>query len=82
MFERPGIGERAILVHIDLNAEQQREYITEFEELAVSAGAQVLDIVTSSRRAPDARYFVGSGKADEIAALVEAESIELVLFNH
>lgn len=82
MFERPGFGERAILVHIDLNAEQQREYITEFEELAVSAGAQVLDIVTSRRNAPDARYFVGSGKADEIAALVEAEGIELVLFNH
>jgi len=82
LFERPGIGEKAILVHIDLNAEQQREYITEFEELAVSAGAQVFDIVTSRRHAPDAKYFVGRGKADEIAQRVEADGIELVLFNH
>ena len=82
MFERPDIGEKAILVHIDLNADLQREYITEFQELAVSAGAVVADIVTSKRHAPDAKYFVGRGKADEIAQKVEAEGIELVLFNH
>ena len=82
MFERPGIGEKAILVHIEFNSEQQREYITEFEELAASAGAEVCDIVVSRRHSPDAKYFIGRGKADEIAALVEAEGIELVLFNH
>lgn len=82
MFDRPGIGEQAILVHLDLNAENQREYITEFEELAQSAGANVRDIVTSSRKIPDAKYFIGRGKADEIAQLVEANEIELVLFNH
>ncbi|MCW8933659.1 MAG: GTPase HflX [Gammaproteobacteria bacterium] len=82
MFDRPGIGEQAILVHLDLNAENQREYITEFEELAKSAGANVRDIVTSSRKIPDAKYFIGRGKADEIAQLVEANDIELVLFNH
>jgi len=82
LFDRPGIGEQAILVHLDLNAENQREYITEFEELAQSAGANVRDIVTSSRKTPDAKYFVGKGKADEIAQLVEANEIELVLFNH
>lgn len=82
MFERPAIGELAILVHIDFNTEQQREYISEFEELAISAGAEVMDIVTSRRHSPDAKYFVGRGKAEEIAAKVEAEGIELVLFNH
>ena len=82
MFERPGIGEQAILVHLDLNAESQREYITEFKELALSAGATVVDIVTARRNAPDAKYFIGRGKADEIAQLVEAEEIGLVLFNH
>ena len=82
MFERPNIGEQAILVHIDLNADPQREYITEFHELAVSAGAVVLDVVTSKRHSPDAKYFIGRGKADEIAQKVEAEGIELVLFNH
>jgi len=82
LFERPGTGEQAILVHLDLNAEHQREYITEFEELAVSAGAVVLDVISSRRRVPDAKYFIGKGKAEEIAHRIEAEGIELVLFNH
>ena len=82
MFERPDIGEKALLVHLDLNAEHQREYITEFEELAVSAGASVHDIVSSRRNSPDAKFFIGRGKADEIAQRVEADEIELVLFNH
>jgi len=82
LFERPAIGELAILVHVDFNTEQQREYISEFEELAISAGAEVMDIVTSRRHSPDAKYFIGRGKAAEIAQKVEAEGIELVLFNH
>lgn len=82
MFDRPEFGENAILVHLDLNAENQREYLTEFEELAASAGAYVHDVVTGRRSAPDARYFVGKGKAEEIAQIVEADNIELVLFNH
>ncbi len=82
MFDRPGIGERAILIHLDLSTENQREYIAEFEELALSAGATVCDIVTSRRQTPDAKYFVGKGKAEEIAQIVSADNIELVLFNH
>ncbi len=82
MFERPGIGEKALLVHLELQSDLQREYLSEFEELATSAGAQVLDVVTSRRHSPDAKYFIGRGKADEIAQRVEAEGIELVLFNH
>ncbi len=82
MFERPGIGEKALLVHLDLQDEPQREYISEFEELAASAGAEVFDVVSSRRHTPDAKYFIGRGKADEIAEKVQLEAIELVLFNH
>ena len=82
MFERPGIGERAILVHMDLHDESHREHLTEFEELAVSAGAKVVDVVTTRRHSPEPKYFIGRGKADEIVELIEAENAELVLFNH
>jgi len=82
LFERPSIGERAILVHMDFNDENHREHLNEFEELARSAGADVVRVVTARRNAPDAKYFVGSGKADEILQMVEADEIELVLFNH
>ncbi|MCW8909930.1 MAG: GTPase HflX, partial [Gammaproteobacteria bacterium] len=82
MFERPGIGERAILVHMDLNDEHRRENLNEFKELATSAGASVVDVVTTRRYSPDPKYFIGRGKADEILQLIEANQIDLVLFNH
>ncbi len=82
MFERPQSGERALLVHMDVSDENHRENISEFEELAVSAGAEVLDIVTTSRHKPEPKYFVGVGKAKEIQTQVKAQDIQLVLFNH
>ena len=82
MFERPGMGERAILVHMDLQDEAQREFLSEFEELATSSGAKVVDIITSRRHTPDAKYFIGRGKVDEIAKQIESKEAELVLFNH
>lgn len=104
MFDRPRSGERAILVHLDLQSEGQRlhksqhahqhklqqsksrqqegEDLQEFQELALSAGAQIVEIVKGTRYAPDARYFVGSGKAEEIRQLIEQHQVELVLFNH
>jgi len=82
LFERPGMGDRAILVHMDLQDESQREFLSEFEELATSAGAKVVDIVTTRRHSPDAKYFIGRGKAEEIVDKIEAEEAELILFNH
>lgn len=82
MFERPGIGERAILVHMDLNDEFHREHLSEFEELAASAGATVVDVVVARRNSPDPKYFIGRGKVDEICELIQAHEAELVLFNH
>lgn len=82
MFERPRSGERAVLVHLELNKAQDARIIAEFQQLAASAGALCVGLVTGSRRAPDARLFVGSGKADEIKTLVENEQAELVIFDH
>ena len=82
MFDRPQVGERAILVHIDFFSEGQREQLQEFKELALSAGASIIDVVTGSRNRPDSRYFIGSGKVDELQKLVELQQIELILFNH
>ncbi len=82
MFERPGGGERAILVHINLQTEQHREASSEFLELAVSAGAEPLLTITGSRHAPHPRFFVGSGKADELKQAVIDNEADLILFNH
>ena len=51
----------------------------EFKALAASAGAIVVDVVLASRARPDPKYFVGSGKAEEIRASAEEHDAEVVL---
>ncbi len=83
MFERPDSGERALLVAlaigetVDFSAQAR-----EFRDLAESAGAEVVGVITGTRRQPDSRFFVGSGKADEIAAAVAANGADVAIFNH
>lgn len=83
MFERPRTGERAILVHLALgNRTEDSRDVAEFRELAASAGAVCVGLVTGSRRCPEARFFIGSGKAEEIRALIPESQAELVLVDH
>ena len=80
MFERPQSGERAILVHLSLPSEH--EDLLELKELAKSAGTDPVYVVTGNRKSPDPRYFVGTGKLDEIKNALETHEANLVLFNH
>ncbi len=82
MFERPRSGERALLVRIGLGRSPSEDELSEFDALARSAGADVLELVTGTRRAPDPRLFVGSGKAEEIRDRVQALGADLVVFDH
>lgn len=81
-FERPGGGERALLIHLEGQAPEAREDPEEFLELARSAGAEVVAFVNVPRHQPTARFLIGSGKVDEIRERVHADGIELVIFNH
>ena len=80
-FDRHQGGERAILVSVtvqmlkDLDGE-------EFQLLAKSAGAEILEHITAQRIKPDPKLFIGSGKAEEIATLVQDLEAELVIFDH
>lgn len=81
-FERPDSGELAVLVHLDLLSEDAREDPREFEELVLSAGGDPVDFIRGSRDKPDARYFIGRGKLDEVLAATRFHAAQLVLFNH
>ena len=82
LFERPRGGERAVLVRLTLDRVEDAADPAEFCELAASAGAECMALITGRRSAPDSRLFVGSGKAEEIRAAVERHGAELALFDH
>lgn len=82
MFERPDVGERAVLVHIDFSSHDGTEDPDEFQELVVSAGVEAVGTVTGSRKQPSPRLFVGDGKLEEIRNAVALHEADVVLFNH
>lgn len=82
MFDRYEAGEQAVLVHIDFADENSKEDLDELQMLVSSAGVNASSIITASRSAPHPKYFVGSGKAEEIANAVRANSADVVIFNH
>lgn len=82
MFDRYEAGEQAVLVHIYFSPDKDTEDLSEFEALVSSAGVTALQVVTGSRKAPHPKYFVGEGKAEEIADAVKASGASVVLFDH
>ena len=82
MFERPKSGERAVLVHLNLDPASGAALLAEFGELARAAGAEVLATVTGNRRNPEPRFFIGEGKAAEVAERVRELKADLVLVDH
>ena len=81
-FERHEGGESAILVHLDLNDDREREDPQEFMELVSSAGVSSAAFITANTKQPNPRFFVGPGKVEEIRELVVLHDADVVLFNH
>jgi len=83
MAEAPGIPtQRAALVGIDFGTGDFTASLEELSLLARSAGADPITTITAKRSSPDAAFFVGSGKADEIALEAKSNGAEIVIFNH
>ena len=72
----------AVLVSLNFGAPDYAESLEELRLLAESAGVQTLALIEGKRQRPDASTFAGSGKVDEIAAIVEELEVPLVIFNH
>ena len=79
---RTGAGEQAILVHLDLPDSMGREDLDEFHHLVTSSGVEPVAELTGKRDRPDPALFIGTGKADELAELVQQHQADVVLFNH
>jgi len=82
-FERHQGGDRTLLVHLDLGQEDHlAEVVEEFELLADSAGAEIVDTLIVRRRSIEPKYFIGSGKAEQIQEIVAVADVDVVIFNH
>lgn len=81
-FERPESGELSVLVHLKLDSEPEPENPREFEELVLSAGGDPVAEIVGHRSTPQARYFVGTGKLEEIRDAITDTGAGLVIFNH
>ena len=82
MLERPDRGERAVLVRIGLGAAPDALELEEFDALARSAGALPVATITGRRQRPDPRFFIGSGKAEEVRTRAHADAADVVLVDH
>ena len=72
----------AIIVHCFFEQSKNTDDLTEFQLLAKSANVHILNVITATRSTPQAKYFVGSGKAEEIADAVRQYNADLILVNH
>ena len=82
MFERPASGDRAVLVHLDIQPEGEREDRTELAELVAATGTMAVAWVTGKRDTPDPRLFVGKGKGEAIRAAVLTHNADVIVVNH
>jgi GTP-binding protein HflX len=79
LFERPRGGERAVLVGVGIGHPVDPSDTAEFSALAASAGTLAVGLVLAARARPDPKYFVGSGKAEEIRTCAELNNADVVL---
>ncbi|MEM7218097.1 MAG: GTPase HflX [Pseudomonadota bacterium] len=85
LFERPAAGRKAVLLHVSFGQETAaaaRERLQELAELATSAAMAVVEQVTARRRDPHPRWFVGSGKLEELKLLLSQVAADVLVVNH
>ena len=81
LFDRPEAGRRTLLLQVELRKADNPDG-DELAELARSADLIVVDTAVARREAPDSRWFVGSGKVQEIKAQLAYTDAEILLTNH
>ncbi|HEX5306025.1 MAG TPA: ribosome rescue GTPase HflX [Dyella sp.] len=83
MFDRQKKGDRALLVlpHSRGEGDAVRRG-EEFAELVKSAGAEILGSIPARVEAPNPRFYIGTGKADEVAEMARAVEADVVLVDH
>ena len=82
MFERPNEGKSACVISINFGDNDFEESVEEIKELVLSADMKIVSTVNIKRSAPDPKYFLGSGKAEEVKFIIQESKADTVIFNH
>ena len=82
MFERPNEGKSACVISINFGDNDFEESVEEIKELVSSADMKIVSTVNIKRSAPDPKYFLGSGKAEEVKFIIQESHADTVIFNH
>jgi GTP-binding protein HflX len=77
LFDREKGGERALLAYISLADEG--DSLNEFKELVTSSGVKIEALVISMSQKPQPKYYLGSGKAEELGEKVAEHSADVVI---
>jgi GTP-binding protein HflX len=80
LIDRAERGNRAVIVHPVMPGTGP-DALAEFQELAHSAGVEIVGVISAPRSKPDARFFVGKGKIDDLEQEVRANEADLILFS-
>lgn len=70
------------MVSVDFGESDYEESLEELRQLSLSAGLAVRGTVQGKRSSPDAKLFIGSGKADELLQLMQVNEANVAVFNH
>lgn len=73
--------DRAIIVSLEMPESEDGD-LAEFKELVTSAGVTIECCITGSRQTPHHKYFLGTGKADEVKDAITQYDANVVLINH
>ena len=80
--EMEEIIQRAILVGVDLNNDKNFDYsVEELKNLAEACSVQVVGVLTQKLERVNPACYIGTGKVDEVAMLVQQHDANLVIFN-
>ena len=83
MIETEKKQERVLIVGVELQGMENFDMsMEELASLAKTAGAEVVGVYTQKREKYDSKTFVGSGKLEEIAQMVDADEVSTVVVNN
>ncbi len=83
LFDRPRAGSRAVLLNLRLDSSDANTRLAaeELTELVRSSEVEPVALIQARRPRPHPKWFMGSGKVDEVAAAMHAEAADLLIVN-